>query len=198
MNQRCLDVEELLTSALEERMGVPQFMKIRAWVKEDIFTRRPKDFRKMFNRFFVVRRNEKWQDVFYALYDEFEKDMLSALTKMWDRLEAAGETPRIELSFLSKMMSTYCNDRPVWDANVIRAVRRLGGPKLKVLEIGSKENRIRSAALEYNKLFVWCQSFLASLDGARALRTFNERCPHQCMCDLKKLDCLLWYYGGLK
>ena len=196
MNRLTLDADELMTLALEDSLGVPDFMNIRCWVKESIRENHPAEFRRMFNSFFVVRRNEKWQDVFYRLYDDFEADMRLALTKMWKGLEAVGEKPRIELSFLSKMMSTYRNDRPIWDQNVIKIVRNIGGPDLKVLAVGTKTERIRSAAEQYDRLVDWCQCYIKSAEGQRALQEFDRRCPHQCMCDMKKLDCLLWFAGG--
>ena len=149
------------------------------------------DFRKKFNAFYRVRRNQAWQEEFYKLFDSCVGSCLSfanALDEMYKR------TGRVECSFISKMIHTCNINEPIWDQNVLRFLK-------SELHWKYNHNLLASEKLEeakkiYTNLKNWYAEYLKTSDGIKSLTVFDMAYPKAAgISAVKKIDFILWWKG---
>lgn len=143
-----------------------------------------RQFRRAFNGFYRVRRNQNWQDHYYGLFPDIRNGVLS----FREALEALYQsTGRVEASFVSKAFSTFFPERPVLDSKVLKRLNRPLPPIYK-----GAEERIEAIAALYEAVGNDLSKFLKTDAGKDAIRRFDERFGDIGLNDIKKLDLILW------
>jgi len=141
------------------------------------------DFQRIFNGFYIVRRNEDWRKVYYD-YFESVKDKTPTfeeiITYMYEH------TGNIEPSFSSKMLATINSEKPIWDRYVVQNLNiKLTGT--------TKEEKLQNAIRLYGEMEKWYADFLKSDEGRECVANFEQFLPdYKWMADIKKVDALLW------
>ncbi|MEO5990179.1 MAG: hypothetical protein ABIP68_00970, partial [Ferruginibacter sp.] len=138
-------------------------------------------FKRTYNHFYRVRRNEEFQKRYFQLLFENDRDcqfgyLLEEIYKQTNRLEA---------SFASKMMHTLNPEMPIWDAEVLKKVK-VNAPKYW------SSNRKSETILCYKHIQKWYNETLTSGEGKSMLAIFNSKCGAIKITDLKKIDFMLW------
>lgn len=142
-----------------------------------------KDFQKLFNGFYRVRRGADWQRVYYALMQS-KKNIKTSFEEILRILYE--KTGRIEASFSSKLVHTLNPNMPIWDKFVLQKL----GLKLPLC-VG--EEKIRACVQVYEKIIKWYQDVLPSPETQEFLKAFDESFPiYAWISQTKKLDFSLW------
>ena len=149
------------------------------------------DFKKKFNSFYRVRRNQAWQEEFYKLFDSYVDSCLSFENTLDEMYESTG---RVECSFISKMIHTCNINEPIWDQNVLRFLKselhwmyNQSWPACKKLEEAKKI---------YANLKNWYAEYLKTSDGINSLTIFDMAYPEAASISaVKKIDFILWWKG---
>lgn len=140
------------------------------------------DFRRRFNGFYKVRRNQAWQDVFYDLLERGK----SRPTTFADTLaELQRRTGRCEASFASKLVATLDPTLPVIDAFVLQNV----GMRLPP---ATKADRVAATVDIHHRLTETLGACLTTPSGRYLVRAFDRAFPQAGITDMKKLDLVLW------
>lgn len=144
------------------------------------------DFRRTFNRFFVMRsRTPLYYDKFYSFL-EARKNVGATFEETLEELKSTNG--KLEISFSSKLVHVIDPTQPIWDRNV--SVLHFG---MKVPGYG-KSIDIRQA--EVVKVYHdYCRRFYEYLDsseGQALIRLFDDKYPDSGLTNVKKLDFILW------
>jgi len=176
------DVNEVLRRRLAESLGLDYYAKIMCQVRRTNVSA-DKDFQRLFNAFYVVRRNEGWRKVYYDLFETLKDGTPSFAYIIRYLYEKTGN---IEGSFSSKLLATLCPDKPIWDRYV---VENLG---LK-LEGKSKAEQLNNAIRLYEEIENWYRDFLTTQKAAECIAAFDKALPdYRWINPIKKIDCFLW------
>ena len=141
-------------------------------------------YRRRFNTFYRVRRNQAWQNAFYELLEALKlKGKTVSFAEILDSLFKA--TGRYEASFASKLLATIKPQMPVIDSVVLRNLR------LRLPYAGSKERLNRIQQLHDRLLFCF-STFLETENGRYLVRRFRELYGCSDLTEIKMLDLVLW------
>ena len=142
-----------------------------------------RDFQRLFNGFYRVRRNETWRDAFYALFQrvrDARPTFEEIVTALYDK------TGRVEASFASKMLATLDADKPIWD-------------KYALINLGiavpdkNKDAPLTGIADAYDQIEGWYASYLTTPNARRCVRSFDRLMPdYSWISATKKIDFYLW------
>lgn len=139
-------------------------------------------FRRKFNGFYRVRRNQVWQESFYEVM-ELSKGRPVRFRTILDELHR--RTGRFEASFASKLAATLDPSLPVIDSVVLGNVGlRLPSPK-------SADRAILTERV-HEELRNGYTAFLETPVGRHLLEAFDRRYPGSGVTAVKKLDLVLW------
>ena len=183
-----IDLEKSIRVLHERERGIATYVDLMSMAgKVDLNN---PDFRRRFNGFYRIRRSEEWQDVYYGLMAEYrEKAEYSnranvCFGEILLRLQQG--TGQIETSFASKMLATLDHDKPIWDSNVLRALKlRLSGTTMEI--------RFSNAVVVYDQICQWYAGFLKTETARQWLERFDLEFPeYGCISDTKKIDFILW------
>ena len=181
-----LDLKSLDLRVPMLRDGIDKYLAIMKKIDPD-----NDDFRKKFNAFYRVRRNQVWQEEFYKLFDSCVGSCLSfenALDEMYKR------TGRVECSFISKMIHTCNINEPIWDQNVLRFLKSELHWKYNQSWPASK--KLAAAKKIYEDLESWYAEYLKTPDGINSLTIFDMAYPEAAgISAVKKIDFILWRKG---
>ena len=168
--------EEVLGSAL----GLDKYQEILAEDKSFTIA-----FRRKFIAYFRVRRNKKWQDAYFGLFQDLsEKDDVSFSHIIRELFNLTGQ---VEPSFSSKMLHILNPDMPIWDQHVLKSMKI--DSRLK----GSPENKINQAIENYKILIRNYKDFLDSKEGKKFIHEFDHKLQSfRSISDLKKVDAFIW------
>ena len=173
---------EVLEKRLASSLGLDRYAEIMKKAKTTN-TSEDREFQRLFNAFYRVRRNEAWRKIYYSMFEEMKQGsptFESILRILYEK------TGNIEASFSSKMLATLCPEKPIWDRYVLE---NLG---LK-LDGSSKEQQLHNAVLLYKEIENWYLSFLTTDNAMACLETFdNTFHGYTWISDIKKIDCFLW------
>lgn len=139
-------------------------------------------FQTRFNDFYRVRRDDAWRRDFYGLMERAKMrpmDFGSVLRELLVR------TGRLEASFASKLVATLNPDRPVVDRYVLLNF----GLHLPYYYAKDREAKTLDV---YETLCRRYEGLLASATGVIMCRKFSDRFPWARICDLKKVDLIVW------
>jgi len=144
------------------------------------------DFRRTFNKFFVMRsRTPLYYDKFYSFL-EARKDVGATFEEALEELKSANG--KLEISFSSKLIHVIDPTQPIWDRNV--SVLHFG---MKVPSYG-KPVDVRQAEIikVYHDYCSRFYDYLGSNEGQALIQLFDDQYPHSGFTDVKKLDFILW------
>lgn len=173
-----------VAKALETAWGLEGYAEVMRLVREvDVSADEP--FQRLYNRFYVVRRNAAWRAAYYELFEAEKRagapDFERVIRALHER------TGNIEASFASKMVSTLDPGMPIWDSIVLR---RLG---LKPTSSSDPERRLADAVEVYGEIRAWYEGYLPTDDAARNIELFDSLVPaYAWLTPTKKIDFLLW------
>ena len=176
------DVNKVFQERLAASMGLDKYQYIMDNVaKTNVST--DADFQRIFNGFYIVRRNEAWRKVYYELFEQIKTEtptFTSILTYLFER------TGNIEPSFSSKMLATIFPEKPILDRYVVQ--------NLNMELVGAtKEERLKNAIHLYENIENWYEEFLHTNKAKECIEVFDKVLPdYQQITSIKKIDCILW------
>lgn len=142
-----------------------------------------KEYQRTFNKFFMIRRDEKWRTIFY---DFFEKNKLNKEITFEEILRYMyKKTGNIEASFSSKMLAIINTNMPIWDQYVIS---NLG----LIVEGNTKEERLASTIDVYNQIIKQEKELIKREDIQKAIKDFKKEFGKYGLSDVKILDYIIW------
>ena len=142
-----------------------------------------REFQRLFNGFYRVRRNAQWQRTFYTLLED-QKTRRASFLEVLRGLHAG--TGRVEASFASKLVATVDPDQPVIDAIVLR---NLG---LRLKTTGTADGRLAGAATVHETIAASYAAFLDGSAGRELQERFRSTYPALHVTPVKMLDLVLW------
>lgn len=178
-----IDGHAAIQSSLARAWGLDGYAQIQRAARETDVSA-DAAFQRLYNRFYRVRRNAKWQTVYYEI---MQREKASADLSFEDVLrEMHKHTGNVEASFTSKMIATLDPDRPIWDSIVLKRL----GLKLKGTTAQAK---LENAIGVYESIVGWYADYLATEDAAQNIALFDELLPdYAWLTPVKKVDFLLW------
>ena len=145
--------------------------------------RKNKEYQKIFNKFFMVRRDEAWRKVFY---DFFEENKNNSKIKFEDILiYLYKKTGNIEASFSSKMLAIINPNMPIWDQYVIQNFDI-------VIDGKSKQERLEKTIEGYKEILLIEKELLKREDIQRSIKEFKNEFKEYNLSDIKILDYIVW------
>lgn len=176
------DVNKVFQERLASSMGLDKYQYIIDKMRETNIST-DADFQRIFNGFYVVRRNETWRKIYYDLFEQVKTGtptFASILTHMYEC------TGNIEPSFSSKMLATIFTDKPIWDRYVVQNLN------LK-LEGTTKQERFENAITLYSDMEKWYVDFMKTNKAKECIEVFDRMLPsYKHISNIKKIDSILW------
>ena len=176
----CIDFDEAMAKLKTLEKDIRRYFEVMRMAE----TPENPEFRKKFNAFYRVRRDEAWRSEFYQLMEDFRKKDDPYFGEVLLRLHQ--RTGQIEPSFASKMLATLNADMPIWDSNILRVLHlKLTGT--------TPELKLSNAVVLYDKIRRWYQDFLQTETARGILQRFDREFPEFTdMSPTKKIDFVLW------
>lgn len=176
------DVSKVFQERLASSMGLDKYQYIMQQVHVtnvavDI------DFQRIFNGFYIVRRNESWRKSYYEYFEDV-KNSKPTFEKIITYLYEC--TGNIEPSFSSKMLATIFPEKPIWDRYVVQ--------NLNVQLVGTtKEEKLNNAISLYADMEKWYADFVKTAKGEECISEFDRVLPdYRGISSIKKIDSILW------
>lgn len=142
-----------------------------------------RDFQKLFNTFYKIRRSEAWQKIYYKY---LEKASIGKRLQFHDLLIALKEeTGNIEASFCSKLIATFDPSKPIIDKHVLKNI----GAKLPYY---SSKDRIKKIFDLYEEMYEKYFEYLETNSGKHLVSEFKKRFSKYKVNKIKMLDFILW------
>jgi hypothetical protein len=178
-----LQPEVVVSKMLKKSFGIEKYtFIIKEPSKRDISN--DAIYQKVFNAFYVVRRDHKWRKVYFD-YFESQKHNKSLTFELVIRY-LYQNTGQVEASFSSKLLSTVNPNMPIWDSYVLKNL----GLKMKM---GKPQDRIEQAIRIYRDIHETYMRLVKSEWGKSAIVKFNELLPDaRWISDIKKIDFFIW------
>ena len=141
-----------------------------------------RDFQRLFNGYYRIRRNSEWQGHFYELLERSKNKPMSfeeVLRTMHTK------TGNIEASFSSKLIATCSPDSPVIDKHVLENMNMS-------LPRPNEADRLEKTILLYQQLITQFEECLKTNDVKAKIDAFQKHFPQINISDVKALDFILW------
>jgi hypothetical protein len=145
-----------------------------------------RNFQKMYNGFYRVRRNQDWCILYYNYMQEMKESKYEVLFENTLKY-IFDQTQRIEPSFSSKLVATINDSLPIWDKFVLQNTGFR--PPNNLL---SNEERIKNCLTTYNQIILWYEEALKCDSVIEAINLFDKKYPESGISDIKKIDLILW------
>ena len=141
-------------------------------------------YQKKYSGYYRVRRNPDWKREYFRLMADFRGRNNLTFGEILLRLYQA--TGQIEASFSSKMLATLDANMPIWDSNVLKALKlRLKGKNTEI--------RFSNAVVLYDCICSWHKTFLRTDQARELVERFDQEFPeYETMSATKKIDFILW------
>ena len=160
------------------------------------------EYQKNFNHYYRVRRDADWLKQFYNFFEKNKNnksitfaEILRYLSNIEHNVKKTAKNPTgkaktIEASFASKMLATIHPDHPIWDAQVLRAL------KIKTADSLDREEKIQECIKIYQKIEDEIAAFKITVEGKRCVEEFDKTFPScKDFSEFKKIDFYLWNLG---
>jgi len=142
-----------------------------------------RDFRRRYNHFYRMRRNEAFQQPYYNLLLSNKHNKALSFEECYTALFQL--TGRYEASFASKLLATVRPDMPVWDSEVLK--------KLGKKEPASYDSDRLAKSIDcYAEIQDWYQNTITSALGAEMINAFDAIVGPSSITEAKKIDLMLW------
>jgi len=176
------DVNKVFQERLASSMGLDKYQFIIEQVRNTNVSE-DADFQRVFNGFYIVRRNEAWRKLYYEYFEKVKggtPTFESILTYLYEC------TGNIEPSFSSKMLATIYPDKPIWDRYVVQ--------NLNMELVGAtKQERLKNAIVLYGDIEKWYRDFLQTDKAKECINVFDHVMPdYKNITSIKKIDSILW------
>ena len=176
------DANEVLQERLASSMGLNKYQFLTEQLnKTDIST--DENFQRVFNGFYIVRRNQTWRKVYYEYFEYIKNKkptFASILTYLYEK------TGNIEPSFASKMLATIIPEKPIWDHYVIQNLN------LKLVG-ATKREKLENAMAIYSDIEKWYEDFLQTDEAKECIEVFDHMLPkYKNISSIKKIDSIIW------
>jgi len=176
------DVNKVFQERLAVSFGLDKYQYIMNQVrKTNIAT--DADFQRIYNGFYIVRRNAEWREVYYNHFEKVKTGtptFASILTYLYEH------TGNIEPSFSSKMLASIFPDKPIWDRYVVQNLGiQLAGT--------TKSEKLKNAISLYSDIEKWYEVFLQTNKAQECIEIFDRVMPdYKHISSIKKIDSILW------
>lgn len=183
------DVDKVFQERLASSMGLDKYRYIMEQVSITNVAV-DTDFQRIFNSFYIVRRNKGWRKSYYEYFESVKNGkptFESIITYLYK------STGNIEPSFSSKMLATILPEKPIWDRYVVQNLNmQLTGV--------TKEEKLKKAILLYADMEKWYADFLETEKGRECISEFDRVLPdYKGISSIKKIDsilwCIRWFHG---
>ena len=176
------DVSKIFQERLASSMGLDKYQYIMEQVST-VNVAVDNDFQRIFNGFYIVRRNEIWRKVYYEHFESVKNStptFASIITYLYEY------TGNIEPSFSSKMLATIQPEKPIWDRYVVQ--------NLNIQLTGTtKEEKLKNAIMLYAEMEKWYAHFFETEKGKECITEFDRVLPdYKGISPIKKVDSILW------
>jgi hypothetical protein len=175
--------KDVISNRIKKSFGIDMYTFIvKELSKRDIS--KDLNYQRVFNAFYVVRRNSKWRKIYYDYFESQKnnKDLTFEMVLCY----LYKKTGRVEASFSSKLLSTVNPIKPIWDVYVLKNL----GIKMNV---GKPQDRIEQAIKRYQDIHETYVRLVKSEWGKSAIAKFNELLPDaRWISDIKKVDFFIW------
>lgn len=180
--EKDFDVKKVFQNRLASSMGLDKYQYIMQKVRTTNVAD-DENFQKMYNGFYIVRRNKAWRRVYYDYFESIKggkPTFTSIITYLYEC------TGNVEPSFSSKMLATILPEKPIWDRYVLQNL------DMKLLGTTSEE-KIWNAIALYNDIEKWYSDFLKTQKAKECINIFEDTLPdYKWLSDIKKIDSILW------
>lgn len=176
------DVNKIFQDRLATSMGLDKYQYIMEQVgKTDVS--KDADFQRIFNGFYVVRRNLEWRKIYYELFEQVKNGSPTFASILIHLYEYTGN---VEPSFSSKMFASIFPDKPIWDRYVVNNLNiKLDG--------ASKKEKLENAVALYTTMEKWYEDFLQTDKAKECIEVFDRVLPdYSHISKIKKMDSILW------
>ena len=177
-----LNGHELLEARLAESLGLDRYAYLQKQAPVVNVTA-DKEFQRVFNGFYKVRKNAGWREHFFSLMERAKKEGLIYDDVIKEFLQT---TDMVEASFASKLIATLNDSCPIIDQYVLK---NLG---LSIVGSG-KDARCQNAIDVYYRICDWYDDYLETQEAKANIVCFNNMLPQYAwISDVKKIDYLIW------
>lgn len=162
--------------------GLAKYCRIQEMFNQ-VDVSKSREFQKVFNGYYRIRRNAEWQSHFYELLQRSKYDNLQFADVLHILHQKTGN---VEASFSSKLIATRHPDRPVIDRFVFE---NLG------LKLPSSKNpdRMGKIARLYDELIHKYEQLLQDPAHFNSVKELRRRHPQaEFISDVKALDLIFW------
>ncbi len=178
-------VREILKNK-EIKKGIDAYIYLSKRLYETDVTK-DTEFQKMFRNFYQMRRfyGDDFARRYFKILEDL-KDMKKEMTfKMaFERIKHIKGS--YEMSFSSKMANIINPAKPIWDSIVTTGHFKMRAPAAGVKE---REKACIKRYDEYEQAFY---KYLESEEGIMILTLFDKAYPGTDLCNVKKIDFVLW------
>ena len=176
------NVNKIFQERLAVSMGLDRYEYIINQVKTtNVAT--DTEFQRIFNGFYIVRRNEVWRNIYYNFFEQVKNSNPTFESIL---LYLYNNTGNIEPSFSSKMLATIFPEKPIWDRYVVQ--------NLNIDLVGAtKKERLENAINLYKNIEKWYKEFLLTNKAKECIEVFDKVLPdYKQISSVKKIDSILW------
>lgn len=176
------DVDKVFQERLAVSLGLDRYQYVlEQCQKTDVS--KDGEYQRIFNGFYIVRRNEEWRKCYYEFFEDIKKgnpSFAEIITHLYVH------TGNIEPSFSSKMLATISPQKPIWDRYVVQ--------NLNIQLVGAtKDEKLKNAIVLYDDMEKWYEEFLQTSKGQECINTFDRVLPdYKWISNIKKIDSILW------
>ena len=176
------DVNKVFQERLASSMGLDKYQFIMEHVnKTDISI--DVEFQRIFNGYFMVRRNEEWRKAYYEYFESVKEGTPTFASILLHLYECTGN---IEPSFSSKMLATIFPNKPIWDRYVVQNLHM----ELRGM---TKQERLENAIVLYADIERWYADFMQTDKARECIEVFDRvMADYKHISNIKKIDSILW------
>lgn len=162
------------------------------WLMENLHTRNvstDQEYRKRFGGYYVMRFvSQEYRDAFFSLFEQIKNQPSISFEEVSRKLfEVDGKH---EFSFISKMLHTINPERPIYDSQVDAAL------KIRRTYQSDFNKKLQQDTKILNDIAACYQDLASAPEMAEILAAFDPIIPSHKMSVEKKLDFILWAFGG--
>ncbi len=178
-----IEPESVLNKQLIRSIGIDKYSTIQNTFLETDVSQDVEGFQKLFNSFYVVRRNSEWRKQYYNIFESLKTQHEPVSFEMiLSKMLFSG---RIEASYSSKMLATLNPDMPIWDQYVLKNVG--------IAPPSEGTGKFDSTVEVYTQLCEWYEGYLKTDNAKACIAHFNKTFPeYKSISDIKKIDFYLW------
>lgn len=179
--------KKLLMAPIERKMGFDKYCEIVMLAKATDDLTKCEYFQRLFNGYYVVRRDPDWRDSFYSVFQEVKTGIIKCCFD--DIIDAIFEKTngRVEASFSSKLLSVFDDSMPIIDSNVIKNTNL-------PIKGNSPQTKLENAKKVYQTL---CDRYTEYYKNCeKVLSFFDSLFPNYAdkLSRTKKIDYFLWSF----